>query len=347
MGLSAFPRRGHLLGGWRRHGAVAALAFATLGMATSARADGAPSAERLKSAAAEYDAGRRAFTDGKYEEAAVHFENAYHDAPNAQTLRNAIRARKQANELARAGTLALLAQDRYADDEQTLAFAKQTLVEAGPKLFKVTISCDPPCGVAADGRAVSLEDAKRFSFFLQPGPHSVVVSWPGDRSKSLDIKAKEGQTLTQELEAPPMPVKPPENLGGAGGTTVVVSGGEAQPSKKPFGPAVFFVGLGLTAVAGGILIWSGIDTINNPGADAVRQQCVGQGPSCPLYQQGLSSQTRTNVLIGVTSGLGLLTFVTVFLTQWSSPKHEAATAHVVPVFDVTPQGGQLGLIGRF
>lgn len=345
MGFSAFPCHARVLGGWRR-GAAAALAFAALGVAGSARADGAPSAERIKSAAAEYDAGRRAFTDGKYEDAAIHFENAYHDAPNAQTLRNAIRARKQANQLARAGTLAILAQDRYPDDEQTMSFAKETLNEAAPKLFKLTIACDPQCGVAADGRAVSLEDAKRFSFFLQPGPHSVVVSWPGDRSKSLDIKAKEGQTLTQELEAPPMPVKPPENLGGTGGAAGA-GGEEPPPSKKPFGPAVFFVGLGLTAVSGGILIWSGIDTINNPGADTVRQQCVGQGPSCPQYQQGLASQTRTNVLIGVTGGLGLLTFVSVFLTQWSSPKHEATAARVVPVFDVTPQGGQLGVVGRF
>ena len=337
-------RRGHLLAGWRRHGAAGALVFTMSTLSASAHAQ---SAERIKSAAAEYDAGRRAFTDGKYEEAAVHFENAYHDAPNAQTLRNAIRARKQANQLARPGTLAILAQDRYADDEQTMTVAKEVVAEAGPKLFKLTITCDVECGVAADGRAVSVEDAKRFAFFLQPGPHNVVVSWPGDRTKSLDIKAKEGQSFEQSMRAPPMPVKPPEGGGGGGGATP-----EEQPSKKPFGPAVFFVGLGLTAVAGGVLIWSGIDTINNPGADTVRQQCaattVAQLNQCALYQQGLASQTRTNVLIGVTAGLGALTFVTLFLTQWSSPKpHETTTAHVMPVFDVGPQGGQVGLVGRF
>ncbi len=320
--------------------AAAAFAFALL---TAGPPVHAQSAERIKSAAAEYDAGRRAFTDGKYEEAAVHFENAYHDAPNAQTLRNAIRARKQANQLARAGTLAIVAQDRYSDDEQTMAVAKEALTEAAPKLFKLTITCDTQCGVAADGRVVSLEDAKRFAFFLQPGPHSVVVSWPGDRSKSLDIKAKEGLALEQTMVAPPMPVKPPEGGGGGGG------GGtpEEPPAKKPFGPAVFIVGASLTAIAGGFLIWSGIDTINNPGTQAVKDGCVGQGPSCPLYQQGLANQTRTNVLIGVTGGLGLLTFITVFLTQWSSPKAHETAARVVPVFDVSPQGGQLGLLGRF
>jgi hypothetical protein len=303
-----------------------------------------PNAEHIKSAMAEYDAGRRAFTDGKYEEAAIHFENAFHDAPNAQTLRNAIRARKQANQLARAGTLAILAQDHYADDEPTRDLAKETLAEAGPKLFKLTISCDSECGVAADGRVVSIEDAKRFAFFLQPGPHAIVVSWPGDRTKAFDIKAKEGQSLEQSAVAPPMPVtntNPNSNGGTNTGPSVIVE----QPSSKPFGPAVFITMLGLTAISGGILIWSGIDTLNNPGTDAVKSGCVGQGESCPLYQQGLSEQTRTNVLIGVTAGLGALTFVSIFLTQWSHPKstESAATAHVTPTFGF----GTIGLQGSF
>src|SRR6185437_1184988 len=119
----AGPR--HACGMRRRLGLV----FAVLLGAPSVFAAGgaAPSAERIKSAAAEYDAGRRAFTDQKFEEAAIHFENAYHDAPNAQTLRNAIRARREAKQLARAATLAVIAQERYADDDATVKFAKETL----------------------------------------------------------------------------------------------------------------------------------------------------------------------------------------------------------------------------
>src|SRR5260221_21767 len=37
-------------------------------------------ADRVRSAADEYDAGRRAFNDSKFDEAAVHFENAFRDA---------------------------------------------------------------------------------------------------------------------------------------------------------------------------------------------------------------------------------------------------------------------------
>jgi len=301
-----------------------------------------PNAEHIKSAAAEYDAGRRAFTDGKYEEAAIHFENAFHDAPNAQALRNAIRARKQANQLARAGTLAVLALDRYADDESTIQLAKETLAEATPKLFKLTVACDSECGVAADGRVVSLEDAKRFSFFLQPGPHSIVVSWPGDRTKQFDIRAKEGQSLEQPAVAPPLQFQVTNNAPTIGGNNAPVI--VEQPANKPFGPAVFITLLSLTAISGGILIWSGIDTLSNPGTDAVKSGCVNQGTSCALYQQGLSEQTRTNVLIGVTGGLGALTFVSIFLTQWSHP-HRTESAHI----QVTPTVGfgSIGLSGSF
>jgi len=318
---------------------LAAFAYAPLVHAGGA----APSAERIKSAAAEYDAGRRAFTDGKYDDAAIHFENAYHDAPNAQTLRNAIRSRYEAHELARAATLALLAEERYSDDATTLQFARKTVSEAAPKLFKLSIECDPECGVAADNHAVSLEDAKHFAFYLQPGQHSVVVSWPGDRSKQLDVHAKEGGTLERSFTAPPMPVAPVgPGTGAVGGGTLVVE----KPANKPFGPAVFITLLGLTAVSGGILIWSGIDTINNPGTQAVKDGCVGQGEQCPLYQQGLSEQTRTNVLIGVTGGLGLLTFVSIFLTQWSHPHRESSTAARVTVVP-TLGFGSVGLTGRF
>jgi hypothetical protein len=310
-----------------------------------ALADGAPSAERIKSAAAEYDAGRRAFTDGKFEDAAAHFENAYHDAPNAQTLRNAIRARKQAGQLARAASLSVIAFSKYPDDEPTAAIVKETLAEAEPKLFKLSVACSPECGVASDGRVLSLEDAKKFVFFLDPGPHAMVVSWTGDRTKQVDVVAKAGQNQDFTLVAPPMPVKP---VGPGTG------GGEATPSTKPLGPALFFVTLGLTAVAGGVTIWSGMDTINNPGADAVRQQCAGKGETCQAYVDGRASQLRTNVLIGVTSGLGAVTLVVgLFLTQWSTPKQEPAPAPAAakltfrPYLDVGATSTSGGLVGSF
>src|SRR5579872_355805 len=80
----------------------------------------APSAERIRSAAEEFDKGRRAFIAGEYSAAADAFENAYSDAPRAEALRSAIRARRAAKENARAATLASLAAVHYGDDATTL-----------------------------------------------------------------------------------------------------------------------------------------------------------------------------------------------------------------------------------
>ncbi|MFW5739668.1 MAG: hypothetical protein ACOC1F_04820, partial [Myxococcota bacterium] len=64
-----------------------------------------PDPEKLKLAAEEFDAGRRAYKLEHYARAATHFENAFRDAPSPQALRMAIRARKEAGHLARAATL--------------------------------------------------------------------------------------------------------------------------------------------------------------------------------------------------------------------------------------------------
>src|SRR3954470_2403615 len=120
---------------------VLALGACSLAAVSSALADDTPSAERLKSAADEYDRGRRAFLADDFEGAGVHFENAYRDAPRAETLRLAIRARRKAKQLARAATLAAVAAERYPNDAPTAQLAKETLDEAGPQLHEYLFEC--------------------------------------------------------------------------------------------------------------------------------------------------------------------------------------------------------------
>ncbi len=282
----------------------------------------------------------------KYEEAAIHFENAFHDAPRAEALRNAIRARKDAKQFARAATLAALAERLYADDTTTMVVVHDTLSDALPKLERISLDCTPKCGIASDGRVLSLEDVTHFVFFLDPGPHDVVVSWEGDRTKEINVDAKAAGRLEWKLDAPVVaaPVVP-----------VVVTPPPQQPAPeqpvtqhtKPFGPAIFFIGVGLTAVAGGLTIASGIQTVNSPGSATVQQECAGQGESCSAYQTGRNEQLRTNVLLGVTIGLGALTIVDgLFFTQWSHSK-PATKASISPYFGGDSHGGTLGLHGAF
>ncbi len=90
-------------------------------------------------------------------------------------------------------------------------------------------------------------------------------------------------------------------------------------------PTAFWVGVGVTAFATGITIWSGLDTQSNPGADKVRSACSSGDPSChSLYDQGRSKQTRTNVLLGVTAGVAVATGVIgAFFTDWSGGEKSA------------------------
>jgi hypothetical protein len=335
-------------------------ALLTLGVAAPALGDEPPpSAQQIRSAAAEYDAGRRAYVDKDYDGAATHFENAFHDAPSAEALRNAIRSRRKAGQLARAATLAQVAALKYPKDAPTSVIVRETLAESQSRLQKVTLTCNPECGLAADGRAISVTDATQTVFFLEPGTHELVVSWANDRSKVQTIAARAGGHDEISMEAPPLPAPPPPAAVSA--TPVVfplgaTSGGPidhgAAPHRKPLGPALFIAGAIVTAGGAGFTIWSGIDAENNPGTSAVKTECAGMGPSCPAYQKGLSSQLRTNIALGATGGVAIVTAVVgIFFTQWSSPKlgqrDSAAAVEWEPIGGVDPRGATAGLRARF
>jgi hypothetical protein len=121
---------------------------------------------------------------------------------------------------------------------------------------------------------------------------------------------------------------------------------------KPLGPAVFVALASATAFGVGATILSGIDAKNNPGPDAVRRECAGQGESCPAYQRGVAAQTRTNVVLGSTIGLGVATAVVgIFLTGWSSPSAPKAAstsgAHAIEPIVALGDTRLVGLQGRF
>jgi len=326
--------------------ACAALAVSTV--SPCAYAEEPPSADRLKSAAEEYDRGRRAFLADDFEGAAVHFENAFRDAPRAETVRLAIRARRKAKQLGRAATLAAIAQQRYPNDPPTAQIAKETLEEAAPALNEYLVDCNADCAIAADGRVVSQSDAQKHRIFLEPGPHELGVSFKqGGVARHID--AKRGGKDTLAFEAPPAPTTAVPVTTGPVATGPVTD--KPPPSTKPLGPVVFFVALGVTAAVGAGTIVSGIDAKNNPGVDAVRRACAGKDESCPEYQDGKSAETRTNILLGVTIGAAAITGVIgLFFTQWSSsvPRTDTAATRGVRLGAAPlPGGGTIGALGTF
>jgi hypothetical protein len=296
-------------------------------------APGTPGAGQIQFAAREHDLGYRAYINNEYDEAASHFENAFFAAPNPAELRSAIRARRDGGELARAATLAAIGQRRFPDDAVTGKVASEVIALARPHVHEVRISSPDKYSVAIDDKIVAAERFTESTLFMTPGPHELLVSWSDDRNTRIPIDAREGGTQSLELDPPelpppapvPVPTPPPAPV-----PAVVVPPPPAAPPpiSKPFDPAVFIAGAGLTAVGAGLIVWSGIDTLNNPGQGKVKSECSGGStPTCQSdYQTGINEQFRTNVIIAATAAVaGATAVIGLFFTQWSPP---AATAGV-------------------
>jgi hypothetical protein len=297
---------------------VCALAWSTASHAAE------PPAEPIQFAAHEHDLGYRAYVARQYDQAAAHFENAFFAAPNPAELRSAIRARREAGEPARAATLAALGLRKYADDPLLAKLADEVIADARPRVYEVRLASPAECNVTVDDKVVTAERSKAMRFYLAPGRHELAVGWSEGRTRHLSLEAKAGGVQALSLEPPPIVDAPaltvarrPPGLPTA-----------PPPPERPLGPAVFVTGAALTGVLGALTIWSGLDAQRNPGTAAVRADCVGQGESCPAYQQGITAQRRTNILLGATGAAASVTAVLgLFFTQWS---HADAPAHGRP-----------------
>ncbi len=337
-------------------------AGAALFLVTTRAAAGPPDAAKVRLAGEEYDAGALAYKNKEFEVAASHFEAADAAVPSAKVLRFAIRARSEAGQGSRAATLAALALARHGDDPETVKLARETLEKTEPLLHKVSVSCAPPCVLAVGTRAVPGEATTRWTVYLDPGKASISASFFGNTSAQKDIDAKAGGASDIRLEPaeagnPAAAAPPPATSGDKPAVDA--------PAEPPDGPApdaaaadtgsglppiVFIGGLVATAALGGVTIWSGVDTKNNPGPDAVRSACAGQGTSCPEYQDGLAKETRTNVLLGATAGVAVITGVVgLFLTNWGGkPTPPSSTsAFVAPTGAIFEGGAALGARGAF
>jgi hypothetical protein len=106
---------------------------------------------------------------------------------------------------------------------------------------------------------------------------------------------------------------------------------------------VFITSLILTAGAGGVLVWSGLDT--NAGVPAYTSAAArgDLAEAQQLLTDGQGRELRTNILIGVTAGLGAVTVATAAATGWGGSRVERRVA-VVPVAGPLPG---LAVWGRF
>lgn len=352
---------------------TSASASADVGSGAAEGSQGAPNAApadaaRLATAAEAFDAGSAAFKRKDYEAAAASFEAAYVAVPGAKALRLAIRSHAEAGHGARAATLAALAQQRYAGDAATLELAAETLEQLEPLLQRVQVTCSPACALVAGApEALPGEPSTRWVVYVDPGKPMFRASFgQGLPDASKEVIAVAGRLTSVTLEvkpkpAPavvaPVPAPAPEPLASKPEPAVAPpppaapQRDEASPARRGGMPrGVFYGALAATAVVGGVTVWSGLDTIGNPGADAVKAACAGKGEACPEYQAGRAHQTRTNALIGATVGTAVVTGVIgLFLTDWkgASTTKSAAVPGLLPSALVLDRGAVLGTAGRF
>ncbi len=330
---------------------VAAAAAALLVVAAaSARADRAPDAAQIRAAAEQFDAGVIAYKQKDFEGAASRFEAADAAVPGAKTLRQAIRARMEAGQGARAATLAAQAIERYPADDATTKLANETIAKVAPLVQKLSISCASPCVLALGTRSVPGESNTRWTVYVDPGKTSLSASFFGNISsapqdltatagKSSDLRFEpEEKKATAKAVIVPVPVPSAETPPDAPPIDVV------PPKSSGIHPAAFIAGAVATLGLGGATIWSGLDARNNPGIDVVKAKCAGLGASCPEYIDGRKRQTRTNILIGATAGAGAITVVLGILTRWHGQKKAPAAE---PTAAITDHGAVLGAVGTF
>jgi hypothetical protein len=316
-----------------------------------------PDADRLKAAAEEFDSGRRSYKIKDFENAAVHFENADRDAPSPEALQSAIRARKEAGHTARAATLAALALTRYPLEKALGEYAHQVLSESERLLYRVAVACSPDCTLIVDNKVMPFPESANSVVYLDAGAHAVIAGWSNNRHKNVDVAAIAGGNSRLSFVAPTIEksaasaVDPTSPRDADSAASPDGDAGQAKTKKSGLPPLVFYVGVGATALVGGVTIWSGIDTLNNPGTQKVEEDCRGKDlASCPTYQLGLDHERRTNILIAATSVVGVTTAVIgLFFTNWAREepaKPDKKDAFIVPTIGVW-NGVSIGAVGRF
>jgi hypothetical protein len=283
----------------------------------------------VRAAADAFDRGREAYKSGDPVVAAEAFELADSKAASPVALEYAIRSRDKAGQLDRAATLAALAKALYPGEPALLRLSEEVLARTRPDSYEVRVTCSEPCDLVVDGKLVHGPASIERVVFVVEGEHTLRAGFPRDRSDSKTLLATPGQQGEAHFDAPaehrsasaPSRARANEPVAAraASDDPALSEGQAAEERSSGLPPAVFWVGASVTTVLGGIALWSGLDTVKNPGEDKVREACRNNQPDCrDLYEDGRKRQDRTNLLLGVTGGVGIATIlVGAMLTNWS------------------------------
>ena len=304
-----------------------------------------PTADRIKFAMSEHDLGYAAYKLDHYDEAANHFENAYFAAPNPEELGKAIAARAKATELARAGTLAVLAQRRYPRNATLGTMPADTIAAAIPHVHEIALRCKTECSVVVDGHLATLERATDTRFFVEPGHHEIEVDFGDDRTRQQTVEATAGGKSTLTMTAPPAPPKPPPPraaANAAGSTPVALTTPSSALPVKTIGyvvGAAGLLGIGVGSVLGAMAISRNSDSKTTCDANNV---CDAAGKSLRDDARAFGNISTIAFIAG-----GALLATGISLVLLAPSKSSMTTARIEAVPSTLAGGGGLLLRGQF
>jgi hypothetical protein len=342
---------------------VATLSVILLGApCIRAQAASDATAAQVRAAADAFDRGREAYKSGDAAAAADAFEQADSQAASPIALEYAIRSRDKAGQLDRAATLSALAKERHAGETSLEKLSDEILERARRELYELSVTCSEPCELVLDGKLIHGKSSFERVIFLNEGSHTLRAGF-GARDASKSVDATSGEKGEVRFDAPPENGDAEE---AEADDSEVREPPAPEPESRPVEPApressgwsptVFWVGTGLTVALGATTLWSGLDTVKNPGEDKVKEACSSGAEDCQtLYDEGRSRQSRTNILLGATAGVGLLTVIIgAAATDWGDSHDDdlarrparKAKAGIEPWLQVG-NGALVGAEGRF
>ncbi len=174
------------------------------GQAAEATPAAEPSPEQAAEARRAFQAGKQAFEEGRFQEAAESFEQAFRIKPHASPLVNAGEAWERANEPLKAARVYQRVLELQDAGERDRGDATERLARIAPALAVVVLVGDPTVRARVD--ADEFVGGNRV--YVQPGDHQVtLVDVAGSKTRALALAANSEEQV--DLAALIPEAKPP------------------------------------------------------------------------------------------------------------------------------------------
>lgn len=175
---------------------------------------------------------------------------------------------------------------------------------------------------------------------VNPGKYHVSVRVDGKEVVSRDVELATSERFRLAVDQR-----------GAVTTPVPEAPKEARTADRDgLSPVWAYVGAGLTVVLGGVTLWSGLDTQSAVQEFDEREASLPESEAQMLLDEGHAKETRTNILIGATSVVGVTTLIlTAFFVDWGGRDHPEQAFAAGPLIGPRLDGSglSLGYRGRF